>query len=317
MKNVLKKNIKVVISLVVGIAIGAGVMGCLWPERVPKLKDGSEVVIEIKGKKFTAEDFYQKMKDAYSVDTAIELIDNYILLDKYKGSEEDALKFAKEKSVEVYSSYEQYYGYTKEQFLNENGFENEDAFIERLKKEYYYQKYFDEYTRGTIKDSEIEKYYNNSVFGPKKIWLFTSDSTKDLENVIKDLKKSPKFENLQSKYSNVNAIEYENVTYKDANTYSTDLIKTIANLGKGKNSKVIQDSKYGNFVVYVEKEEKKEAFKVIKEEIIETMVAEKEQNNEKLYYQAFMALRDDYGMKIYDTSILDKYNETHKQYKKE
>ena len=63
------------ISLAVLLLAGCG--------KVPQLKDGSELVIELDGIKMTTEEFYQDLKDAYGTYTLINSIDE-LLLKKYR-----------------------------------------------------------------------------------------------------------------------------------------------------------------------------------------------------------------------------------------
>ena len=52
--------------------------------KVPKLKDGSELVIEMNGLKMTTEEFYQKLKDSYGTYTLINSIDELLLNKVYE-----------------------------------------------------------------------------------------------------------------------------------------------------------------------------------------------------------------------------------------
>lgn len=314
-KELLKNNKNAIICLVVGIVIGVVAMYIMWPDRITTLKDGSEVVASMKGKNITSDDLYQKYKEDGSIDTILEMIDTQILHDKYK-LDDEATKWAKEQSESIYESYSNYYGMTKNDFLTQNGFETEKDFFARLESEYYYQHYYDEYVKNKISDDEINTFYNDSVFGPKDIYLFVNqEDSKSLESVITELKKGTSFDDIQSKFSNVNCMKYEGVTYKDAEKYSTDVIAATANLTKGKNSKVLQDSKYGNFVVYVVSEGKKEKLNDIKEDMLSIMVKNKQSSDETLYYKAFIELRNEYKVKISDTKLDKEYQDIVKKYK--
>ena len=74
----MKKAIKYLlcVSLIVLTLTGCG--------RVPKLKDGSELVFELDGLKMTTEDFYQELKDAYGTQTIINAIDSLLLNKVYE-----------------------------------------------------------------------------------------------------------------------------------------------------------------------------------------------------------------------------------------
>ena len=61
--------------------------------------------------------------------------------------------------------YNQYYGYSKEEFLTKSGFGSERAFIEYLRLQYRRTQYTDDYIKEQITDKEIEKYYEDKVYG--------------------------------------------------------------------------------------------------------------------------------------------------------
>lgn len=313
--NYLKKYSKELISLVIGLGIGIVIMLIIWPDRIAKLKDGSEVIVSVKGKSFTADDLYTELKTSGGLDALVNLMDQYILYDKYD-LDKEADKFAKEQAEQIYTNYETYYGYTKEQFLSANGFTSEDEFLGYLKDEYYYQEYYDEYTESLIKDDEINDFYKDEVFGNKDIYIFSATTEdNDLEKVRKYLKKGKTLEQIKKKYSSVTADSYEKVTFKDASTYSQTVIDELKTLEKGEYSEVFEDTKYGYVVVYVVDEEEKAKLEDVKEGILELLVDEKQASDSKIYYQAFIALREEYGIKFKDTGFKEKYEEQIKQYK--
>ena len=74
----MKKTIRnlACVSLAVLMLAGCG--------KVPQLKDGSELVIELDGLKMTTEEFYQKLKDNYGTNTLINSIDELLLNKVYE-----------------------------------------------------------------------------------------------------------------------------------------------------------------------------------------------------------------------------------------
>ena len=52
----------------------------IWPDRIAKLENGLEPVASIDGLTVTAEDLYEDMKEIYSVNNLLDIIDNKILL---------------------------------------------------------------------------------------------------------------------------------------------------------------------------------------------------------------------------------------------
>ena len=74
----MKKTIKnlVCVSFIVLMLAGCG--------KIPKLKDGSELIIELDGLKMTTEEFYQELKDSYGTYTLINSIDTLLLNKVYE-----------------------------------------------------------------------------------------------------------------------------------------------------------------------------------------------------------------------------------------
>ena len=63
-------------ELIAGVIISAIIVVIIWPDRIATLKDGSQNVATIKGINYTADELYEKMKDYYSVNQLLDMIDN-------------------------------------------------------------------------------------------------------------------------------------------------------------------------------------------------------------------------------------------------
>ena len=146
-----------------GILLTILVVIIIWPDRIATLKDGTQPVAEINGYTVTADILYEDMKEVYSISSLLDKIDNKILEEKYPETEEmnDELK---QQAESYYSAYEQYYQMDKETFLS-NNFGSEKAFLEYLRLQYRRNKYAEDYIKSLISDKEIEKYYNDKVYG--------------------------------------------------------------------------------------------------------------------------------------------------------
>lgn len=314
--NILRINVKNITWALVGLAVGILIMSIMWPERIASLKNGEEVILEIKGHTFTADDLYKELKVSNANETLFNMVDLAILKDKYPDIESEASEFASNQSTTIYTTYQTYYGYTKEDFLSSNGFNTEDDFLTYLKEQYYYQKYYDEYVESIITEKEIKKYYKESVFGEKAVYIFSStENENDLEKIRSGLKDKKTFNELKEKYSSVTAQSYDAVTYKDTSTFSQTVLNKIAQTSKGKYSEVFTDANLGNVVVYAVSEKEKDKLEDIKDEIIDILVKDKQETDDKLYYQAFIQLRKDFDLDIKDTELKDFYEASIKQYK--
>ena len=70
-------------GVVGGVLATLFVVILIWPDRIAKLKDGTEPVAEIDGLVVTADDLYEDMKKIYSISSLLDKIDNSILVEKY------------------------------------------------------------------------------------------------------------------------------------------------------------------------------------------------------------------------------------------
>lgn len=313
--NWLKENKKALIFGVVGIIIGVSIMGIMWPKRIATLKDGSQAIVSIKGTKITADDLYNELKNGGGLTALLNIIDDK-LLDEMYDVETEAADYAKSQSEYYYGIYESYYGYSKEEFLSSNGFKDEEAFITYLKDDFVVQKYFKEYLEKKVTDKDIDKYYKDNVFGEKQVYLFSSqDKDNDLEKVRNSLKKGLTFKEITEKYKDVTTNELGKVNFVNAVDYGETLIEQFKKLKAGEYSKVLNTDEYGYTVVYVASSAKKPSKDEAKKDIITAITTDMSNKDEKLYYQAFIELREKNGMKFSDTEMEKEYNNYKKQYK--
>lgn len=312
-----KNHKKELISGVVGLVVGIIIMVLLTPTRIAKLSNGKQVVLELNNTSITAEDLYEELKSSGGLSALINLMDSAILNDKYD-LEEEAQKYADEQSAYYYNMYEQYYGYTKEEFLEANSFETEEDFIEYLKNEFLYNRYYEDYLASIITDEEIEEYYNNNVFGTRYVYVFSStEKENSLEKVRKALKKGTKISKLEDKYADVVVNELGEVDFTAASNFSATFIENVSSLEKNQYSAVFEDDTFGYVVVYVSDVKDKIELVDAEEDIIDVISAEKDAADETLYYKAYQELREAYGMKFYDEALEKEYEAAMKPYLEE
>lgn len=305
---------KCIACLLVGMIIGAVAMSLCWPKRVAKLKNGEEVVASVGDYNVSADEAYSMLKNENAMMRVLDLIDYAILIDKY-GETDEADDYAKEQAEIVYNNFQEYYGYSKEDFLSENGYKDEDEFLTYLNHDYYYNKYYKEYLKSKIADKEVTAYYNSSVSGKKKVHLYTKyDDSVDLNDIKKELDKGKSIEKVNEKFKGALYTDLGEITFKDYANYSDTFISNLYSLKKGETSDVFKDGESGESLIYVESAEDKPNFDDIKDELKE-MLAEKMGNeDQKLYYQAFIQLREDSGLKFNDTEYKNLYDNFKKEF---
>lgn len=308
-----------------GILITVLVVVIIWPDRIATLKDGTQPVAEIDGYTVTANDLYEDMKDVYSISSLLDKIDNKILEEKYPETDEmnDELK---QQAESYYSAYKQYYKMDKETFLSNNGFGSEKAFLEYLRLQYRRNKYAEDYIKTLISDKEVEKYYEDKVYGDintKHILVKVDSSASDedkkkaedlAKEIISKLNNGKSFDDVKEEYKD--QITYEELGYKSYNAnLESAYMEAMQKLENNSYSKEPVKTSYGYHVIYRIDQKEKPALDDVKEEIIDSLVSEKKSEDKNISYIALDKMREESGLKFSDTVLEKKYNTYMSQYK--
>lgn len=308
-----------------GILVTVLVVVIIWPDRIATLKDGTQPVAEIDGYTVTANDLYEDMKDVYSISSLLDKIDNKILEEKYPETDEmnDELK---QQAESYYSAYKQYYKMDKETFLSNNGFGSEKAFLEYLRLQYRRNKYAEDYIKTLISDKEVEKYYEDKVYGDintKHILVKVDSSASDedkkkaedlAKEIISKLNDGKSFDEVKEEYKD--QITYEELGYKSYNAnLESAYMEAMQKLENNSYSKEPVKTSYGYHVIYRIDQKEKPALEDVKEEIIDSLVSEKKSEDKNISYIALDKMREESGLKFSDTVLEKKYNTYMSQYK--
>ena len=308
-----------------GILLTTLVTVIIWPDRIAKLKDGTEPVAEIEGLTITADDLYEDMKNIYSVSALLDKIDRKVLEEKYPETDEmnDEVQSQAEN---YYSVYEQYQKMSKEDFLSNNGFASEKEFLDYLKLQYRKNKYAEDYVKTLIKDSEVEKYYEDKVFGDinTKHILVNVESTASTEEkeealnkakeIISKLDEGKTFDEVKEEYKD--GTTYEELGYQsyDANLESA-YMEAMQKLDNNSYSKEPVETSYGYHIIYRIDQKEKPKFEDIKEDILKKLATDKLTEDTNLSYIALDKMREEAGLKFSDTVLEKKYEKYISQYK--
>lgn len=298
----------------------------IWPDRIAKLENGLEPVASIDGLTVTAEDLYEDMKEIYSVSNLLDIIDNKILEEKYPETDEMNTEL-NDQAENYYNMYNQYYGYSKGEFLTKNGFGSERAFIEYLRLQYRRTQYTDDYIKEQITDKEIEKYYEDKVYGDintKHILVKVSSSAtdeekKEAENLAKEiitkLNEGKSFDEVKDEYKD--KITYEELGYKAYNaSLESAYMEAMQKLENNSYTKEPVKTSYGYHVIYRIDQKEKPSLEDVKEEIITSLVSEHKSEDTSVQYKALEKMREDAKLKFTDTVLEKKYETYKSQYNK-
>lgn len=308
-----------------GILVTVLVVVLIWPDRIATLKDGTQPVATIDGMTLTADELYEDMKDIYSVSSLLDKLDTKILTDKYPDTDEMDDEVTSQ-AENYYKAYEQYYKMSKEDFLKQNGFNTEKKFLEYIKLNNRRTKYVKEYTENEVTDKEIDKYYEDKVYGDinTKHMLVKVDSSasdddkKEAENLAKEiiskLDEGKTFDEVKEEYKD--KITYEELGYKSYNAALEEAYKNeMKNLKDGEYSKEPVKTSYGYHIVYRIDQKEKPALEDIKDQIKEEIADEKISNDKNLYYVVLDKMRENANLKFEDTVLKEKYDNYMSQYK--
>ena len=308
-----------------GILITILVVIIIWPDRIATLKDGTQPVAEIEGYTVTADDLYEDMKELYSISSLLDKIDNKILEKKYPETD-DMNDEIKEQAESYYKASEQYYKMDKETFLSNNGFGSEKAFLEYLKLQYRRNTYAKDYIKTLISDKDVEKYYNDNVYGDintKHILVKVDSSASDedkkaaedlAKEIISKLNDGKSFDDVKEEYKD--KITYEELGYKSYNAnLESAYMDAMQKLDNNSYSKEPVKTSYGYHVIYRIDQKDKPAIEDVKDEIIDSLVREKQSNDKNISYIALDKMREEAGLKFSDTVLEKKYNTYMAQYK--
>ena len=308
-----------------GILVTVLVVVLIWPDRIATLKDGTQPVATIDSMTLTADELYEDMKDIYSVSSLLDKLDTKILTDKYPDTDEMDDEVTSQ-AENYYKAYEQYYKMSKEDFLKQNGFNTEKKFLEYLKLNNRRTKYVKEYTENEVTDKEIDKYYEDKVYGDinTKHMLVKVDSSasdddkKEAENLAKEiiskLDEGKTFDEVKEEYKD--KITYEELGYKSYNAALEEAYKNeMKNLKDCEYSKEPVKTSYGYHIVYRIDQKEKPALEDIKDQIKEEIADEKISNDKNLYYVVLDKMRENANLKFEDTVLKEKYDNYMSQYK--
>ena len=297
-----------VIALVVGVIISV-----LFINRVPKLSNGEEVAVSLKKNSYSAQDIYNELKPSQGLNTVLRLIDLDLVKDYFNGAkDEEASKSAKEQAESYISQYTSY-GYDEASFLAYYGFADKNAFIKYLEEDYLLNEYYTEYVKSTIKEDDVQSYYDSYGIGKKVVYIFSEkDSTDNLKAIRKALKNGTSIDKVVKNYKDNKSVtinEKLEIDYSSIGSYSDTVASYIKKTEAGKYSKVFSDDTFGNVVIYVASAEETPKLDDIKSDLVDTLVTNAKSKDGNLYYKAFIKLRKDNKIKFYDKDLKKQYNE--------
>lgn len=310
----LKKNIIVALicALVLGLLIGILIM----------YFGRGELIARANGKNITSTQLFNKIKNNYPIEGVLEEVDGAILNNKYKLEKEEIEEIKDE--VEKYISNAASYGYTESDFLESNGFKTKDDFVNYLALYYKRNIYYYEYLEKLLDENAVQQYYDENAFGTvstKHILVKTgTESATDEEalalakKIIERLDAGEDFDVLAFEYTQ-NYPDYVITEDLGDNTAFSHLeqgyLDGMKELNAKEHSKEPVQTSYGYHVIYcVDRTEKTDKIsRMDRMEIIDKLSESVLEENPNAYYDAMTKLREDAGLKIFDSFFKEKYED--------
>lgn len=316
-------NKKIVAVLVAVSIITTMTTGC---GTKAKLKTSKETVVAFDKVKITAQDLYDEIKKD-SMTKLIEMMDKKILSKKYPETD-DEKKYISDQIDQIKSYYkdeDSYLSIIKQYF----GVDTEEELKEKLSIQYKRQQAVKDYVEDHIKDDEIEKYYNENVYGDIKashilISVNVADDASDEEKekikkeaynkakeVIEKLNNGEDFKKLAKKYSDdsTNAKNGGDLGYFNKDAMDSNFWEAAYKLEKDKYTTEPVESAYGYHVILKTGEKDKKSLKSMKDDIKEKLRDQKLDSDSSLFYETLKEIRLDKKMTFGDDELKKMYDD--------
>ena len=297
--------------------------------KVPKLKNGDEAVVTMKDGDISVEELYSEMKEKYALDMLITKIDTAILNNVYKTDDEEKNYIDKQlETIKYY--YETYYKSqykSFQEYLTQNGVESEDELKENIRLTYKRNKAVKDYVKSIITDKEIEKYYDEEIFGDisashilikpeyddnasdEEKKEAAKKALKEAKEVIAKLKKGEDFAELAKEYSDDSSNSKSGGKLADFN--HGQMVEAFEDAAKelkvGSYTTTPVKTEFGYHIILKTAQKDKPALKEVKDDIISDLTDEKLKSDSSLEVTALVELRKKHKVEIQDKDIKKLY----------
>lgn len=315
------------ITLCISIILAVALIFTLCYKRIPKTKDGNQVLATIKGKTFTADDLYTELKDEYGTEKLINMIDSYITSKEVKFTKENE-KYIQD-IVDSWKAQAESYGMSLPDLIANYGLKinDEKDFYDYLKKNYSINLAVEKFIGDQASEKDLKEYYENNysdTYVVRHILIEVNEDTtadeafdkaKDLIDELNDADKGKiedKFIEL-AKYnsddtgSSSNGGLIEEVTKK---TVVSEFFEASSKLKDGEYTKEPVKSTYGYHVIYKVSTTPISEFKDMKDDVKSAYAKELLNSDASLQVKKWDELRKSYKLNIIDDNIKNDYEDT-------
>ncbi|MBQ9071622.1 MAG: peptidylprolyl isomerase [Bacilli bacterium] len=325
-------NTPFAISLCIILLLVGALLFTVVSKRVPKTSEGKEIVATLNGKKITADELYESLKESYGTDSLINIIDTYIAEKEVKVTDDD--KEYVQEVVDYYKEYAEYYGVDLATFLSSymglSGITTEDQFFDFVLEDYKKSLAVQNFVADEATEDELKEYYEENYsdkLTAKHILIEVDADAEDTEKAeeeaynaaVKLIKKLDKvdaddlddeFEELAKNNSDdtgtfENGGLIEDFTKKDV---VEEFWNAAEKLKDGEYTAEPVKSTYGYHIILKVSSTPVEKYKDIKDEVKKAYAESLLSSDSTLSTTKWAELRDQYKLSIKDDFIKETYN---------
>lgn len=312
--------------LVSSLALLFLVSGC---GKIPKLENGQDAVVTLKGGDISVDTLYEKVKDTYALTSLIDLMDTQILAEKYGDKETEDEKESIDSQID---SWLESFG-DEATLLSQTsayfGVSTMDGLRDYLSLQYRRNLVVEDYAKSKVTDKEIEKFYEEEIFGDIKAShiLITPEVEDDMttaektaaeeealkiaKEVITKLKNGEKFEDLAKEYSDdeSNSDDGGNLDYFTHGKMVEEFEDAAKDLEVGKYTVEPVKTTYGYHIILKTDQKDKPKLDKVKSDVIDEIANDKLSTDATLQINALVDFRKEYDMKIQDSELKNQYKQ--------
>ena len=292
-----------------------------------EVKNGSKVAVSTKDEKFTATEYYNKIKED-NIATLIDMIDTTLLEKKYK-STDDEKKYVEDQINQIktyYGSDENTYQTVLKSYF---GVETEKELKTKLQLEYKRQQAVSDYIKENLNENDIKNYYENNISGEIKASHIliavnvASDASeeekktaeekalKKAQNIIKKLNDGEDFATLAKKNSDDEgtASKGGDLDYFDPADMVVEFSEAAKALKVDEYTKEPVKTQYGYHIILKTGEKEKPKQEEVEDKIREALKEQKLSADSTLFYQTLVSWREQNEISWNDSTLKKAYDD--------
>ena len=330
----LKNNTPFVVAACLCVVLLGALILTLCIKRVPKTKNGEEILATLKGKTITAETLYQQLKEENGTTALINVIDDFIASKEVKVTKDD--KEYVQGVVDYYKQYAEYYNTDLKTFLaNYVGLKDittEDEFFDYVLNDYKKTLAVRKLVADQASEKDLKDYYNENYSEKLTVRHILIEVDKDAEDKDKAdkeaLEKAKKLikkldetdaKKLESKFTDLAKNNSDDTgTYSDGGLMEdfskSDVVSEFwdasEKLKDGEYTKEPVKTTYGYHVIYRISSKAKEKYNDVKEEVKKAYAEKLLSSDSSLQVIKWDELRKQYKLSIKDDEIKAAYKKT-------